>query len=642
MKEFIKDGVNMETFKLCFKVCIPELSHNPEKGKLFENNLTQIFNFFDLNKDSYVDSKEFYIALKRLFEPDDVGESDPKPKHRNKESAPKPNITKLQKAVGSNPKLQEMWDYLSNSKKSLSITEFFNSMYPICRYLLPQETEMRTTRYIHSLLQSCYQDVNLPISNPISIHDFVLLSKSSHFPKIEKIVWEGLENEQAMAERPREESDEGNLDLDINIDPEGSMEAEEGNIDLDVDIEPDTNIEEEKSTQEIPKRKEGISFKHPLRKRESMLYEGEIEGLNRLDRGNSLMAPSTPQKRPDRGTKKEIQNNYGQRGESDDTDEDEIADRIRVIDREDITDLLQLKNISQKSGLARINTYQVSRYMKNNTKKFKHGIDKDQWVQLIFRFLTDKLGLHETKAAATKLERVFNILETTGNIYIYIYIILIGSGRLAFNEVTKGVIVLCGGSLAEKLESCFLLFDYNNSNTIDNEELLSMLETIFTLYFWSNKSIEQEYSITPAELAQETAEKCFREFRIRPGGEIRIDQLKSWCGIHPHTTQKEKALARTYQKAAKVQQKKLDKQTKKEKLGELLEDITLLNKFTDLREEIHLANINATDAINYFKQYDENGYFSRTEFCELFKKLIINEAGTDIDTKIVHYIYIYR
>ena len=43
--------------------------------------------------------------------------------------------------------------------------------------------------------------------------------------------------------------------------------------------------------------------------------------------------------------------------------------------------------------------------------------------------------------------------------------------------------LMCGGTVMEKIQAAFILFDVNNSNTLSLEELTTFLNTVFKVFF---------------------------------------------------------------------------------------------------------------------------------------------------------------
>jgi len=49
-------------------------------------------------------------------------------------------------------------------------------------------------------------------------------------------------------------------------------------------------------------------------------------------------------------------------------------------------------------------------------------------------------------------------------------------------ELANCMSVMCGGTLNEKINAAFLLFDVNNSGTMSYSELTSLINTVFSMY----------------------------------------------------------------------------------------------------------------------------------------------------------------
>mmetsp|Transcript_2830 Transcript_2830/g.3846 ORF Transcript_2830/g.3846 Transcript_2830/m.3846 type:complete len:87 (+) Transcript_2830:670-930(+) len=55
------------------------------------------------------------------------------------------------------------------------------------------------------------------------------------------------------------------------------------------------------------------------------------------------------------------------------------------------------------------------------------------------------------------------------------------SGTVDTKELANCMSIMCGGSMSDKINAAFILFDENNSGTMCFDELASLIKTVFNL-----------------------------------------------------------------------------------------------------------------------------------------------------------------
>lgn len=55
--------------------------------------------------------------------------------------------------------------------------------------------------------------------------------------------------------------------------------------------------------------------------------------------------------------------------------------------------------------------------------------------------------------------------------------------------------------MRDKIEGAFILFDYNNTETLDFEEMTSMMNMVYKVLFAHRQGFQKMIKITPGELA---------------------------------------------------------------------------------------------------------------------------------------------
>ncbi|CAK4180558.1 unnamed protein product [Aphanomyces euteiches] len=123
------------------------------------------------------------------------------------------------------------------------------------------------------------------------------------------------------------------------------------------------------------------------------------------------------------------------------------------------------------------------------------------------------------------IHRLFDIFDVDGN------------GTVDFAELTAGLSVLCGGRREDKVRAAFALYDYNHDGVISLDEMTRYLTAVFKVLYSTNPGLEAQMQVTPAELAQVTAEQAFLECDINQDGKLTLDEFHAWY-TQSHKTQK--------------------------------------------------------------------------------------------------------
>ena len=93
---------------------------------------------------------------------------------------------------------------------------------------------------------------------------------------------------------------------------------------------------------------------------------------------------------------------------------------------------------------------------------------------------------------------------------------------------------MCGGSMNDKINAAFILFDQNNSGTMSFDELAALIKTVFNLVSNMIKVSEERGKNYPdeifpeldyPEIAVETAKKAFGDLQVPITAEINYQQF---------------------------------------------------------------------------------------------------------------------
>lgn len=67
------------------------------------------------------------------------------------------------------------------------------------------------------------------------------------------------------------------------------------------------------------------------------------------------------------------------------------------------------------------------------------------------------------------LREIFNLFDADG------------SNTVDAQELANCMSIMCGGSMSDKINAAFILFDENNSGTMSFDELAALIKTVFNL-----------------------------------------------------------------------------------------------------------------------------------------------------------------
>lgn len=108
------------------------------------------------------------------------------------------------------------------------------------------------------------------------------------------------------------------------------------------------------------------------------------------------------------------------------------------------------------------------------------------------------------------------------------------SNTVDAQELANCMSIMCGGSMSDKINAAFILFDMNNSGTMSFDELAGLIKTVFNLVK-NMLDVSQERGTSYAgeifpeldfpEIAVETAKKAFFDLSVPITAEINYQQF---------------------------------------------------------------------------------------------------------------------
>ena len=180
-----------------------------------------------------------------------------------------------------------------------------------------------------------------------------------------------------------------------------------------------------------------------------------------------------------------------------------------------------INSLANSSGLYKIYPLDLIKFIDKVLKDYEEGFREEDFIKCIFSFYkNEKLTYYQRKIRENALRKIFEIIDVDGN-------------NIADHiELSECLIFLWGGSIEEKIESAFSLFDVEDTKTFTFDEFTDFLGVTFRI-FLNFLSLENPYykQLDYRELTEQTADKCFSDLQKSPAGEISHHELMYWvCG----------------------------------------------------------------------------------------------------------------
>jgi hypothetical protein len=182
---------------------------------------------------------------------------------------------------------------------------------------------------------------------------------------------------------------------------------------------------------------------------------------------------------------------------------------------------MELLIISIKSGLARINTYEL-------ISKLKYLAYREVYKFTLKEFLAIVTNMsqyscfppHHLKIIQQYLTTLFKIFDPKSNSPLT----PIDTGEVSYRSIGRGLIILCGGSLQDKLDAIGVLYEEYGIQEIESTEMADLCEGVLKLYqAFDSKSFE---GTNAAEISSRTTVKCWEDLGVHTLETICPNQLK--------------------------------------------------------------------------------------------------------------------
>ena len=186
-------------------------------------------------------------------------------------------------------------------------------------------------------------------------------------------------------------------------------------------------------------------------------------------------------------------------------------------------------------------------------------------------------------------------------------IIDVDGNKLAdYTELSECLVLLCGGSIEEKVESAFLLFDIDDTKTFSMDEFTDFLGVMFRIFLNFLSSHNPHYKeMDYRELTEQTADKWFSDLQKSPAGEISHYELLLWVTGKRFLSQKREVIVDKYKPLSKAKMLKNRIENINISLKRFLNTEGLMSKIEHYRETLLIGKINIYDCMDAFKNSDE-------------------------------------
>ena len=222
------------------------------------------------------------------------------------------------------------------------------------------------------------------------------------------------------------------------------------------------------------------------------------------------------------------------------------------------------------------------------------------------------------------LREIFNIWDQNG------------SKTVDSSELANCLAILCGGSLQDKINAAFLLFDTNNSGTMNFEELTLLLSSVFQLVKRVIKEDDHDHDaemlsqIDFERLPIDTAEKCFKDLMMPKSAEINYQMFLQWItGENLYDDDELEALNRTAPPTKSSFLKKKFEDAS-EWCKRFMQEQEFIDRIKEMREKAMISSVTLSSAEEKFGKYADVGLIDKNSFFKEMRQ-IIKEANPDMN-----------
>ena len=105
---------------------------------------------------------------------------------------------------------------------------------------------------------------------------------------------------------------------------------------------------------------------------------------------------------------------------------------------------------------------------------------------------------------------------------------MIDSKEYSYKSLGKGLIVLSGGTVKDKLDAIAILYEKYGVQNIDSSEMANLCEGLFGMYEKFDPKVFQKLGSSKAEIASCTATNCWKTLNVIDSAPIAPNRLEKW------------------------------------------------------------------------------------------------------------------
>lgn len=282
--------------------------------------------------------------------------------------------------------------------------------------------------------------------------------------------------------------------------------------------------------------------------------------------------------------------------------------------------IVEINKLAASSHLSSVYPLDLINYMYQVLKNYKEGFRENDFINFMFTYQKhEKLTAYQRKIRESAFKRIFSIIDVDKN------------GIADYIELSECLVFLWGGSIEEKIESAFSLFDVDDTKTFTFDEFTDFLGVTFRVFlnFLCQKNPYYK-QLDYRELTEQTADKCFSDLHKSPAGEISHHDLLWWVtGTNKFISKKKERILERYKPPLKATLIKNKNELKSKLLKKFLNNENLIAKINYYREMTLLYQIHFYDAIEAFKAADLTGFLNRHDFGKILQTLLVEHKIMD-------------
>ena len=272
-----------------------------------------------------------------------------------------------------------------------------------------------------------------------------------------------------------------------------------------------------------------------------------------------------------------------------------IPNTISIRYSEKAAEAISLESVKKITGLSKYSVEDVMERFAEVTDD--SGMVHREAFNSVFLNLNKNMTQDEEDRLRLCMDRLFNAIDYDG------------SNSLDFVELSTGISTLCGGSRDMKAAAAFALYDVNGDGTIDMDEMIRYLTSVFRIMYSVEPGTEEKMGCSAEELASVTTKAAFEEAGLSTNDSMSFDQFQQW-----------------YSGGETGQ---IVKQASDAAAGQ----VTL----EELKRISGLGRRSAAEVMEMFAQVtDEEGYVSMEGFAQVFESLTEDEDVSSEDLDKLH------